>query len=109
MINSQCYQKNTGKCKYLFIKRYFSLDNSTRNTNWTNSMGSCKKNGTYLAGNLNLSNASSACFGHGYIDPRWIGAFREKYFNTDQGNQFKERHMIKYYLFLFSNSDPNLS
>lgn len=48
-------------------------------------MGFCKGNGTYLAGNLNLSTATSACTGYNYTSPRWIGAFRENYFNTDQG------------------------
>lgn len=86
----------------------FYLDNSTTNMNWTNGMGFCKENGTYLVGNLNLSNATSACFGHVYIDPRWIGAFREKYLNTDKGNQFKERHMIKYSLFLIFKFRPKL-
>lgn len=55
-------------------------------TNWTNSMGFCKENGTYLAGNFNLSNAISACIGYAHTSPRWIGAFRENYFNTDQGS-----------------------
>lgn len=54
-------------------------------TTWTKSMGFCKENGTYLAGNLNLSTATSACTGYNYTSPRWIGAFRENYFNTDQG------------------------
>lgn len=59
-------------------------------------MGLCKKNGTYLAGNINLSNLSSACAGHIHTTPYWIGVFREKYFNTDQGNEFKGMHVIKY-------------
>lgn len=88
----QCYHKDAVKCKCLI----FSLDSSTinLNTNWTNSMRFCKKNGTYLAGNFNLSNATSACSGYDHNNPHWIGAFREKYFNTDQGNQFKGRHII---------------
>lgn len=52
-------------------------------------MGFCKENGTYLAGNFNLSNATSACFGYNHTSPRWIGAFRENYLNTDQGSLFK--------------------
>lgn len=67
-------------------KRVFSLDSATINDNWTTSMGFCKENGTYLAGNFNLSNATSACFGYNHTSPRWIGAFRENYLNTDQGS-----------------------
>nr|XP_034304425.1 uncharacterized protein LOC105340218 isoform X1 [Crassostrea gigas] len=67
-----------------------TLDNSTQYANWTKSMGFCKENGTYLAGNFNLSNATSACFEYAHTSPRWIGAFRENYYNTDQGQQIEE-------------------
>lgn len=92
----------------LFIKRYLSLDNSTINKNWTDSMGLCKENGTYLAGNISLSNVNSSCLGHVHATtPRWIGVFREKYLNTDQGSEFKRRLMINIlYGFVFKNSDP---
>lgn len=53
----------------------------------------CKKNGTYLSGNINLSNLSSACPDHAHKSPYWIGVFREKYLNTDQGNEFIEMRM----------------
>lgn len=102
----QCYHKDAFKCKCLI----FSLDSSTikLNTNWTNSMRFCKKNGTYLAGNFNLSNAISACIGYAHTSQRWIGAFRENYFNTDQGNQFKGRHIIFSIFFLIFKFRPKL-
>lgn len=62
-------------------------------------MGLCKENGTYLAGNISLSNVNSSCLGHVHTTPRWIGVFREKYLNTDQGSEFKGRLMIKYSIF----------
>lgn len=55
----------------------------------------CKMNDTYLLGNINLSNVTSACFGHEHGAPYWIGIFREKYFNTDKGNEFKVMRMKK--------------
>lgn len=62
------------------------LDNSTSiNANWTGSMRICKMNDTYLLGNINLSNVTSACLRHEHGAPYWIGIFREKYFNTDKG------------------------
>ncbi|XP_052681167.1 uncharacterized protein LOC128161803 isoform X2 [Crassostrea angulata] len=67
-----------------------TLDSSTINENWTTSMGFCKENGTYLAGNFNLSNAISACIGYAHKNPHWIGAFRENYLNTDQGQDIKQ-------------------
>lgn len=107
-ISLQCYHKDAEKCKYLVIKRFFSLDNSTIYANWTKSMGFCKENGTYLAGNFNLSNATSACFEYAHTSPRWIGAFRENYYNTDQGNQFKGRHIIFSIFFLSFKFRPKL-
>lgn len=55
----------------------------------------CKMNDTYLLGNINLSNVTSACLGHEHGAPYWIGIFKEKYLNTDQGIVFIELPMKK--------------
>lgn len=68
-------------------------------------MESCKKNGNYLSGNINLSTLSAACPDDPNTSPYWIGVFREKYLKTDQGNEFIEMRMRKiYYLLVNSNS-----
>eukprot|EP00105_Crassostrea_gigas_P024273 XP_011444475.2 PREDICTED: uncharacterized protein LOC105340218 isoform X1 [Crassostrea gigas] len=67
------------------------LVNSTIiNWSWTQSMKICKMNDTYLLGNINLSNVTSACLGNKHESPYWIGIFREKYFNTDQGQPIEQ-------------------
>lgn len=63
-------------------------------------MESCNKNGTYLSGNINLSNLSLACPDDPHTSPYWIGVFREQYLNTDQGNEFMEMRMKKYIFFI---------
>lgn len=81
---------------YLSFTVIFFKDNSTSiNANWTGSMRICKMNDTYLLGNINLSNVTSACLRHEHGAPYWIGIFREKYFNTDKGNEFKVMRMKK--------------
>lgn len=62
-------------------------------------------NDTYLLGNINLSNVTSACLGNKHESPYWIGIFREKYFNTDQGNEFIDMFMKNNSIFFFFNSN----
>lgn len=85
-VSVRVYWIDYRSCLFVYKTFFFAEDNSTINTNWTDSMGLCKENGTYLAGNINLSNVNSACLGYVHKTPRWIGVFRENYFKTDHGN-----------------------
>lgn len=57
-------------------------------------------NDIYLLGNINLSNVTSACLDNKHAS-NWIGIFREKYFNTDQGNEFIDMFMKNNSIFFF--------
>lgn len=43
-------------------------------------------NGYYLLGNIDLSDAKSACTDLQNSGPRWIGVIKENFVKSDQGN-----------------------
>lgn len=49
-------------------------------------MENCKRENTYLIGNIMLSNITLVCAKLNNADPRWIGIVRDRYVRTDQGN-----------------------
>ena len=52
---------------------------------WEEAIAICKSKGSYLIGNLNLSNLNSACDKLNKIGPRWIGVVKDQYIGQDQG------------------------
>lgn len=49
-------------------------------------MNHCKRLGTYLIGNINISNITSVCANLNNNEPRWIGVVRDRYVKADKGN-----------------------
>lgn len=53
-------------------------------------MESCKKQNTYLIGEIEISpnteNATLACTDLENLDQRWIGVVRDQFNKTDEGN-----------------------
>ena len=55
-------------------------------------MNHCKRFGTYLIGNVNISNITLACVNLNNNEPRWIGVIRDQYVKADKGkSKMQER------------------
>nr|XP_022297014.1 uncharacterized protein LOC111106578 isoform X3 [Crassostrea virginica] len=52
---------------------------------WRQGMEICKRENTYLIGNIMLSNITLVCAKLNNADPRWIGIVRDRYVRTEQG------------------------
>lgn len=49
-------------------------------------MDRCKYTGSYLIGNISLSDITMACASLNNYEPRWIGVVRDQYVKADTGN-----------------------
>lgn len=58
---------------------------------WTAGKENCNKNNSYLLWNIDFSDLTSTCKGlDNKTDQRWIGIVKEKYMNTDHGQDIED-------------------
>lgn len=101
-VNSRCLSIQCGvdpkftdlPCRtYLPLSCTYLVEGSISRT-WRESRNYCRNNGTYLIGNLTLSNIAMACIESNLrqSSPRWIGVVKELYNTHDQGQLITYPH-----------------
>lgn len=62
---------------------------------WREGMNHCKRFGTYLIGNVNISNITLACVNLNNNEPLWTGVIRDQYVKADKGKSKMQERLFE--------------